>query len=49
MRQEDKVGSLEVNKEADFIILDRNIFEIQPTDINKTKVVDTYLRGVKVN
>ena len=49
MRQETIVGSLEADKEADFIILDRNIFEIQPTDINKTKVVDTYLRGVKVN
>ena len=47
MRQETIVGSLEADKEADFIILDRNIFEIQPTDINKTKVVDTYLRGVK--
>ena len=26
MRQEDKVGSLEVGKEADFIVLNQNIF-----------------------
>ncbi len=49
MRQENIVGTLEVDKEADFIVLDRNLFEIQSTDINKTKVVDTYLKGVKVN
>ncbi|MGB0861684.1 MAG: amidohydrolase family protein, partial [Saprospiraceae bacterium] len=49
MRQENIVGTLEVDKEADFIVLDRNLFEIQSTDINKTKVVDTYLKGKKVN
>ena len=49
MRQENIVGSLEVDKEADFIVLDRNPFEIQPTDIKNTTVLDTYLKGVKVN
>lgn len=45
MRQEEKVGSIEVGKEADFIILDRNIFDIDPEQIAKTKVDETYLRG----
>lgn len=45
MRQEDKVGSLEVGKEADFIVLDQNIFDINPSQINKTQVLKTYLRG----
>jgi predicted amidohydrolase YtcJ len=45
MRQENKVGSLEVGKEADFIILDRNIFEIPATEISETKVLETYLKG----
>ena len=45
MRQEDKVGSIEVGKEADLIWLDRDIFDILPTNISKTKVLKTYLRG----
>jgi predicted amidohydrolase YtcJ len=45
MRQEDKVGSIEVGKEADLIVLDRNIFEISANLINKTKVDLTYLKG----
>lgn len=49
MRQEQIVGSLEVGKEADFIILDRNIFEIPTNQIAQTKVLDTYLQGRKVN
>ncbi len=49
MRQESVVGSLEVNKEADFIVLDRDLFEISADDIKNTKVLDTYLKGVKVN
>ena len=48
MRQEDVVGSLEVNKEADFIILDRNPFEINTNQISNIKVLETYLRGAKV-
>lgn len=45
MRQEDKVGSIEVGKEADLIVLDRNPFDLQPTQISKIKVVETYLQG----
>ncbi|MEM7374120.1 MAG: amidohydrolase [Bacteroidota bacterium] len=45
MRQEEVVGSLEAGKEADFIVLDRNLFDISPTQIRKTKVDETYLRG----
>lgn len=45
MRQEDKVGTLEVGKEADFIVLDQNIFNIDPNQINQTQVLQTYLQG----
>lgn len=48
MRQESKVGSIEIGKEADLIILDRNIFEIPTNEISQTKVLETYLRGVLV-
>ncbi|MEL6190493.1 MAG: amidohydrolase [Bacteroidota bacterium] len=45
MRQEDKVGTIEVGKEADLIILDRNLFDISPSQIRNTLVNATYLRG----
>ncbi len=49
MRHEDKLGSLEVGKEADFIVLSQNIMEVDPNTISGTTVVDTYLQGEKVN
>jgi len=48
MRQENIVGSLEVGKEADFIILSQNIFEIAPEQISQTEVLATYLQGEPV-
>jgi predicted amidohydrolase YtcJ len=36
---------LEEGKEADFIILDGYIFNIPATQINQTKVNETYLKG----
>jgi predicted amidohydrolase YtcJ len=46
--QEDKLGSLEVGKLADMIVLDRNLFEIAPEDIAKTKVNLTVMNGEDV-
>lgn len=45
LRQESIVGSIEVGKEADLIILDRNIFEIPADQIKQTQVLETYLQG----
>lgn len=45
MRQESKVGTIEVGKEADLVVLDRNIFEIPADQISETKVDLTYLKG----
>jgi len=45
MRQEDRVGSLEVGKEADFIVIDQDIFNIPVADIVKTKVLLTAVEG----
>ncbi len=42
---EDTLGSIKVGKKADFIILDKNILKIAPTDIAKTKVLKTYSDG----
>lgn len=45
MRQENKVGTIEVGKEADLVVLDRNIFEIPASQISETRVDLTYLQG----
>jgi predicted amidohydrolase YtcJ len=43
--QDDKTGSIEVGKLADLVVLDQNIFEIKPTQIGATKVVQTVVGG----
>lgn len=48
MRQEDKVGSLETGKLADFIIVDRDIFTISTTQINQAKIERTVFNGVEI-
>lgn len=45
MQHEDKVGSIEEGKYADFIVLDRNLFEIPVKDIHKTKALRTVFEG----
>jgi len=42
---EKKIGSLEAGKLADIIILDKNLFKIDPHDIYKTKVLLTIMDG----
>ena len=48
MRQENKVGSIEVGKEADLIILNQNILTIPATQIAQTQVLETYLQGERI-
>ncbi|MDG4666409.1 amidohydrolase [Mycobacterium sp. 236(2023)] len=45
IRLDDKVGSVEEGKLADLIVLDRNIFEIDPHDIHTTTVTLTMMNG----
>jgi len=42
---DDDVGSLEVGKHADFVVLDRNLFEIEPSAIPDTRVLLTVVGG----
>jgi len=42
---EDKLGTLEVGKEADLAVLSQDIFSVKPEDISKTKVVTTMVGG----
>jgi predicted amidohydrolase YtcJ len=43
--QDDQIGTLEVGKKADFIIIDRDIFTISPHLIRDTQVLQTWVNG----
>lgn len=45
LRMEDQIGSIEAGKKADLIVLENNIFEIDPYSIHATKVLQTWLGG----
>jgi predicted amidohydrolase YtcJ len=42
---EDRIGSIEVGKDADLIVLDRDLLETDPSAIRDTEVLRTVLRG----
>ena len=44
----DTSGSLEVGKDADFILLDRNIFDVPITEVGETKVLLSVVGGNEV-
>lgn len=48
MHQEDRVGSIEVGKRADVVVLDRDPFAAPATEINEARVVETLLDGATV-
>ncbi|GAA4461273.1 amidohydrolase [Nemorincola caseinilytica] len=45
---ENEVGSIEVGKKADLVIMDKDLMKAAPGDVLKTKVVATYARGRKM-
>ena len=45
---ESDIGSLEVGKFADMIVLDQNIFEIDVHDINDSKILKPIVGGWEV-
>ncbi len=47
-QREDRLGSLETGKWADFIIVDRDYFEIPATEIDDIKVLETWVGGKRV-
>ena len=45
---ENVTGSLEVGKRADVVVLERNLFDIPPSEISKTEVLMTLVDGKEV-
>jgi predicted amidohydrolase YtcJ len=46
--KEDEIGSLEVGKKADLVVLSQNILEIDPKEIHNTVTLLTYFAGQEV-
>jgi hypothetical protein len=46
--QDDKLGTLEIGKRADFIFIDRDIFMRPASDIRDTQVLETWINGQQV-
>ena len=49
IRMEREVGSIKVGKLADLVVLEKNLFEVSPQDIHKTKVLMTVMNGKVVH
>jgi len=45
LHMEDEIGSIEIGKKADLVVLDQDIFEVDPYSIHKTEVVLTVMDG----
>lgn len=45
LHAEDVAGSLEMGKSADMMVIDRDIFHVNPLDIENTKVIRTIFQG----
>jgi predicted amidohydrolase YtcJ len=45
---EDRIGSLEPGKWADFILVDQDPTQVNPRDLARTKVLETWIAGKKV-
>lgn len=49
LKRDDITGSIEVGKYADFVVLDKDPYEMKPQDIDKIRVLGTWLGGKEVN
>ncbi len=45
---EQKIGSLDAGKYADFILVDRDVSAVAPGDLARTQVIETWVAGKKV-
>jgi predicted amidohydrolase YtcJ len=45
---EDRIGALEPGKWADFVIVDRDVTKVNPQELARTEVLETWVGGKKV-
>ena len=45
---EDRIGSLDPGKHADFILVDRDVSKVAPTELARAEVVETWVDGKRV-
>ena len=45
---EDRIGALDPGKQADFILVDRDISQVPPGELARTQVLETWIGGKKV-
>ena len=45
IHMEDKIGSIEAGKLADLVVLEKNLFDVEPMDIGEVKVLMTMMNG----
>jgi predicted amidohydrolase YtcJ len=48
MRLEQQVGSLKVGKQADMIVLDRDVLSVDPESLRDTQVLQTWFAGQQI-
>ena len=48
IHKEDKIGSLEKGKYADFIIVDKNPLTINTNNLSNIKILNTFVNGNEV-
>ncbi|MEM7542436.1 MAG: amidohydrolase [Pseudomonadota bacterium] len=48
LRRDHQTGSLEAGKSADLIVLNQNLFDIEPWQISATRVLETWFEGQRV-
>ena len=45
IHKDDELGSLEVNKKADLLVLSKNPYQVDPMELESIEVVDTFMDG----
>ena len=48
IRLEERIGSLKPGKQADLILLDRDVFSVEPEALRDTRVLKTWFAGREV-
>ena len=47
--EEDNIGSIEIGKAADFVLIDKNPLEIDPHELDQIEIFSTWIDGNKIN